>query len=295
MASSESLVKPGHAALRRLQREFLQLRWTAIEARGEEGSFSRTINTQIVTNVEKELSNRTGDQTAAATAASPVKSSRNHLPSHARPASPLITSWFMFGDAASCGLLSRRRRFRDFGDGMLSYNARSLEIVYVRENKKSYRARRLAVAISLIYVWLFVALIAWWGWLNEATTLNSDLAVVPPIGSGSIHLILCLAVITTYVLGYIFVPRNTTVGLRSGSLPSLLPLILQTGNKQFMSSYAWSSKYLALGEDGESAIHALLPTPIFGLYAGPLLQCARFQKSFKTAGSMLRSSRQEIV
>jgi len=116
----------------------------------------------------------------------------------------------------------------NFGDGMISYNTSSLSVEYVRENKKNYRARRLAIAISLIYVWLFFALLAWWAWLNTATSLNSDWAVVPPYGSGSIHLVLCLLVITTYVLGYIFVPRNMTVGLREESLPSLLPLVLQT-------------------------------------------------------------------
>ena len=239
-------VKPKQTTLRQLQRDFLQLRWDAIVARGEQASYSPTIDTRVVTNVRTDAAKpgRSSDVSRAATTV--AVSGRSHLPSHAKPTSPFISSSFMFFDAASCGLLSRRKRFRNFGDGMISFDDTSFSVEYVRENKKSYNARRLAVAISLVYVWLFLALLAWWTWLNLTTTLNQELAVVPPYGSGSIHLVLSMLVITTYVLGYIFVPRKTTVGMREGSLPSLLPLVLQTSNKQFMSSYAWSSKYLSI-------------------------------------------------
>lgn len=93
-------------------------------------------------------------------------------------------------------------------------------VEYYRENMKSYRARRLAVAMSLLYVWLFIALIIFFV-VRTATDIFPRLTV-PPYGSGAIHLILCLFVVLSYAIGNSCVPRHTTVGMREGSLPSLV-------------------------------------------------------------------------
>lgn len=131
---------------------------------------------------------------------------------------------------------------------------------------RGYRSRRLAIASSLVYVWLFFGLILFWIW-RKVTGRYPNL-LVPPYGSGTIHLVLCMYVVLAYVVGITVVPRHRTVGMRAGALPSLvslvvaqgglsggrtaelcaplpatptqLPLVLQTRNNQFMSSYAWS-------------------------------------------------------
>ena len=103
---------------------------------------------------------------------------------------------------------------------MVSYDARTVRVEYYRENQRGYRARRLAVAAALTYAWLFLMLIIFWIYRN-VTGLYERLTV-PPYGSGSIHLLLCLGVVVIYALGNTCVPRHMTVGLREGSLPSVV-------------------------------------------------------------------------
>jgi len=100
----------------------------------------------------------------------------------------------------------------------------AVSVEYYPEDVNSYRARRLAVALALIYVWAFVALIIFW--IVRQVTGRYGSLTVPPYGSGIIHLLLCIAVVLAYVIGIMIVPRHTTVGLREGSLPSLVRRLL---------------------------------------------------------------------
>lgn len=88
------------------------------------------------------------------------------------------------------------------------------------ESVSSYRSRRLTIAIALLYVWLLFSVILFWIWrLSTGAYPNLD---VPPYGSGTIHLGFCLSVVVAYVVGTTVVPRFNTVGMREGSLPSLV-------------------------------------------------------------------------
>ena len=100
----------------------------------------------------------------------------------------------------------------------------SVCVKYYPESVSNYRARRLAVALALIYVWFFFFLLAFWVWRDVTGALST--LTVPPYGSGIIHLLLSLSVVLTYVIGNMIVPRHTTVGIREGSLPSLVRTIL---------------------------------------------------------------------
>ena len=93
-------------------------------------------------------------------------------------------------------------------------------VEYFPESVRGYSSRRLAVGIALIFVWLFVGLIAAWIW-RSITGRYANLTV-PPYGSGTIHLMLCLCVVLVYVVGTVVIPRRAIVGLREGALPSLV-------------------------------------------------------------------------
>ena len=209
--------KPNFAELRELQRSFLQLRWEAICARGDQAFYSRSINTHVVTHA---LGHIEGAEALGARTTEARTKVRHNLPSHAAAASPLLSSAFLFVDAVTCCLLTRHRKFSDFGDGMISYNSKQGKVEFYPESVRSYRSRRLMIALALIYVWLFLCLIAFWIY-RDATGTYQNLEV-PPYGSGSIHLFFCLSVVLAYVLGSTVVPRHTTVGLREGALPSLV-------------------------------------------------------------------------
>ena len=107
---------------------------------------------------------------------------------------------------------------------IVSFSSHVARVEYYPENVRSYRSRRLAVAVALIYVWLFFALMIFWVWRND--TGSYQRLRVPPYGSGTIHWLLCLLVVLTYVLGVMIVPRIVTVGMREGSLPSLVSFII---------------------------------------------------------------------
>lgn len=112
--------KPRFAVLRELQREFLQLRWCAISSRGEQAKFSRTIDTHVVTHA---LGLRAATDAAGSHGASAdSRLNYDNLPSAVISSAFLLSSAFLFADAASCGMLARRRKFRNFGDGMISYD-----------------------------------------------------------------------------------------------------------------------------------------------------------------------------
>lgn len=106
--------KPIFRQLLELQREYLQLRWDAIKARGEQAFYSKNVDTHVVTYA---LSRGATDEESHE-----VDTTRHNLPAHAASASATLTTGFLFIDAATCGLYSRRRKFTDFGDGMVSYN-----------------------------------------------------------------------------------------------------------------------------------------------------------------------------
>ena len=99
--------KPGSTELRELQRQFLQIRWQAICDRGDQAFYSRTIETAIVANAPGYVGTASAGARAAKT--------RHNLPSNAAAATPLLSSAFLFLDAVSCCLLTRRRKFSDFG------------------------------------------------------------------------------------------------------------------------------------------------------------------------------------
>lgn len=134
------MTKPSFKALRELQREFLLLRWSAICARGDQAFYARSIDTHVVTHAlgaegipDFGLGERNGTP-------SDNLGARHSLPSVVEAASPFLPPLFLVLDAASCGLLSRRRRFANFvsessnlpaaiehlcvlqGDGMISYD-----------------------------------------------------------------------------------------------------------------------------------------------------------------------------
>ena len=114
--------KPLFSHLRELQRQYLLLRWESICARGDQAFYARTIDTHVVTfalgrGLGSEVLGVEGP--SVSTDGSAV---RSNLPSSARSASPMLSTYFLLMDAASCGLLTQRRRFSNFGDGMISYN-----------------------------------------------------------------------------------------------------------------------------------------------------------------------------
>ena len=105
----------------------------------------------------------------------------------------------------------------------LVFNALSLPAVsveYFPENTQVYRARRLVLIVALSFILLFVGLFIFWVWRNA--TGSYPRLTVPPIGSGMIHLFLCLCVVLVYLIGTLAAPRPVTVGMRGGSLPSLV-------------------------------------------------------------------------
>lgn len=217
MAQQHPPKKPPFASLREFQRQYLQLRWDAICARGDRAFYSRSIDTHVVTYA---LGPGAGAESLGVEGSAQADGSRKNPPSNARNVSPILSARFLFFDAATCGLLSRRRKFTDFGDGMLAYNAREAVVEYYPESASSYRSRRLAIGIALTFLWLFLGLIAFWVWRD--VTGSYPRLTVPPYGSGSIHLILCLGVVLTYVIGNAIVPHHATAGLREGALPSLV-------------------------------------------------------------------------
>lgn len=86
----------------------------------EDAFYSKNIDTMVVTHAL----GHDGDSVTGGSQPSAVRAGRHNLPSHAAAASPLLSSGFLFLDALSCGLLSRQRKFSDFGDGMISYDAK---------------------------------------------------------------------------------------------------------------------------------------------------------------------------
>ena len=96
----------------------------------------------------------------------------------------------------------------------------AVSVEYFPESLRTYKGRRLTVAIALIYLWLFVGLLIFW--VFRIVTGQYSRLTVPPFGSGIIHLLLCFSVVLAYVLGSTCVPRHATVGMRGGSLPSLV-------------------------------------------------------------------------
>lgn len=96
----------------------------------------------------------------------------------------------------------------------------AVRVQFFPESLRTYRGRRLTVAIALMYVWLFIGLLIFW--VFRIVTGQYPRLTVPPFGSGIIHLLLCLGVVLVYVLGTTCVPRHATVGMRGGSLPSLV-------------------------------------------------------------------------
>lgn len=108
--------KPHFSELRELQRQYLQLRWDAICARGDQSFYARSINTHVV-------SSALGHDVGADASGADSSAARHNLPSYADSAAPLITILNLFVDSATCGFRSRKRRFTDFGDGMLSIDA----------------------------------------------------------------------------------------------------------------------------------------------------------------------------
>lgn len=103
-------------------------------------------------------------------------------------------------------------------DATLSLDAG--RVVFFPENIQGYRARRLAIGIALLYVWMFFGLLLFWI-IRDATGLFPRLTV-PPYGSGIIHLLLSLSVVLTYAAGTLIVPPFKTVGMREGAIPSLV-------------------------------------------------------------------------
>lgn len=95
-----------------------------------------------------------------------------------------------------------------------------MRVDYYPESVENYRSRRLAVALALVYMWLFCLLLAFWVF-RDLTGTFSNLTILP-YGSGTIHLLLSLSVVLTYAVGIMIVPRHNTVGVREGSLPSLV-------------------------------------------------------------------------
>ena len=116
--------KPPFHELRRLQRDFLQLRWEAICARGDGAFFARHIDTSAVTFALGDIPDALIVPGARPAALTNTTVSRRNLPSYVDASSPLLSSWFLFLDAATCGLTTRRHQLTDFGDGMISYDSR---------------------------------------------------------------------------------------------------------------------------------------------------------------------------
>ena len=107
--------KPSFKELRELQREFLLLRWRSICSRGDQAFYARSIDTHVVSNA---LGGSDGVAHPSATTrggdlVDPI-GARHSLPSVVDAASPYLSSAFLFADAATCGLLARRRQFTDF-------------------------------------------------------------------------------------------------------------------------------------------------------------------------------------
>lgn len=215
--------KPSVAECRELQRQLLQLRWAAICSRDDQAFYARTINTGVVTNALASA--------ASGAAATDGGGSRHSLPSRAAASSPMISTLSLLLDAASCGLAMRRRRLMNFGDGMLSLvDDVQVRVEYFPEDVASYRSRRLAISLALLYVWSFAALLFFW--IYRDWTGNYSNITVPPYGSGTIHLLLSVSVVLTYVVGITIVPRHTTVGMREGALPSLVRMCMMFGGCQ---------------------------------------------------------------
>ena len=112
--------KPDSAYLDELQRHFLQLRWDAISARNDHAFYPRDIDVGVALNAMGDTSARNGAPGELAAIAR--ASGRRNLPSFAKPASPMLSSYTLFMDAATCGLANRRRKISDFGDGMIEYD-----------------------------------------------------------------------------------------------------------------------------------------------------------------------------
>ena len=114
-------LKPLFYELRELQREFLLLRWDAICARGDQAHYARSIDTHIVSHATGHKSNAKNPHSE--------RLNFDNLPSFVEASSPFMSSTFLFVDAATCGLLGRRRKFSNFGDGMISYDSANGQIL----------------------------------------------------------------------------------------------------------------------------------------------------------------------
>ena len=121
--------KPQFSELRELQREYLQLRWNAVCARNDQSHYARSIDTLVVSHAmgwgRWAINSLTsgGAQVAAGPSAE-TRLNFENLPSWVDTSmSPFLPSLFLFFDAATCGLLARRRQFTNFADGMISYDA----------------------------------------------------------------------------------------------------------------------------------------------------------------------------
>lgn len=122
---SNAARKPPFAQLLELQRKFFALRWKAICDRGDQTFYTRTVDTHVVSFALGHPHDiGAHDVIPAGEVAQPEAAARNNLPSFVEAASPFLSSAFLLIDSATCGALTRHRKFVDFGDGMISYNAK---------------------------------------------------------------------------------------------------------------------------------------------------------------------------
>jgi len=159
--------------------------------------------------------------------------------------------WLLLVDALCLGLLSRH--WMTVGNKLLQFNGRTMRLRQVAMHRVLYTALRLRI---LIFTAVCAVFIIGPSEVASQGRLGNIFRSVPLFT----QVVLMLVSLAMYAVRDLL-PRKVryeyekVVGLEQGPLPSLMPLILEASEPQFMISYAWGSRYLHIARQ----LSAVLP------------------------------------